>query len=92
MKVLNESSDIRHVRALARTMDAGQIARCINQQLAHQPHGCVVCGDTEQVLNILSRAHVVRQLMEDGASLGEALRELGRRMRRLSDLDGPNRH
>lgn len=38
---------------------------------------------TEEILNELSKASFIRELMEEGMSLADALRELARRIRRL---------
>jgi ADP-dependent phosphofructokinase/glucokinase len=75
---------IKQIRILASINDKDRITQCIDQQLNKNSNSCgIEDKDQTRVLNILSRALVVRQIMDKGASLTEAIRELGRRMRAL---------
>ena len=87
MNTINQIIDIKSVRELARVYDTEQLTLCIDEQIAGQTNGCEISGDNTQVINALSRASVIRQLMDKGASLPEATRELGRRMRRFIELN-----
>jgi hypothetical protein len=42
---------------------------------------CDVVDETDEVITALSRAEVIRELMDEGKSFSEALRELARRIR-----------
>lgn len=44
---------------------------------------CIEDEETEKIVNDLSKAVVVRELVDSGMSLADAIRELARRMRRL---------
>jgi hypothetical protein len=83
MKSLKQNSPTNHVRQLAKTFSYKQIANCINEQIETQSNSCTIYGENTQVLNILSRAGVVRRLVDEGTSLSDAMRELGRRIRNL---------
>ena len=71
------------VRELAERFDGGTLESCMNQALADSPNRCFDNGDREQTMNILAKAGFVRTQMQQGASLAEAMRELGRRIRKV---------
>jgi hypothetical protein len=58
-----------------------QIESCIQQQLSKGANACDVVDSADEVIAELSKAEVVRELMDEGRSFSEALRELGRRIR-----------
>ena len=61
---------------------AEQIEVCIRQQLEKGENACEVVDSTDDVITDLSKAEVVRELMEQrGMRFSDALRELGRRIR-----------
>lgn len=81
---MNESmqiASIKNLREIASEYNARQINQCIYDQIDKQSNNCKVTGENTEVVNALARAGVIRQLIDNGASLAEATRELGRRMR-----------
>ncbi len=60
---------------------AQQLEACIRQQLEKGENACDIVDETNDVITELSKAEVVRELMEQGMSFSDALRELGRRIR-----------
>jgi hypothetical protein len=60
---------------------AEQITSCIQQQLAKGENACEVVDEEDEVIAALSKAGVVRELMDEGRTFSDALRELGRRIR-----------
>jgi cell fate (sporulation/competence/biofilm development) regulator YmcA (YheA/YmcA/DUF963 family) len=59
-----------------------QLEACIRQQLEKGENACEVIEEADEVITDLSKAEVVRELMEQqGMKFSEALRELGRRIR-----------
>ncbi len=85
MNHFSKPSIMAAVRRLAATTDVEKISRCIEQQMARNTNDCMVeSGDDIRAMNILSRALVVRRIMDTGIELPDAMRELGRRMRLLS--------
>jgi flagellar biosynthesis/type III secretory pathway chaperone len=58
-----------------------QLETCIAQQLEKGDNLCNVVDQSDKVIEELSKASVVRELMGQGMSFSEALRELGRRIR-----------
>ncbi|HAR45266.1 MAG TPA: hypothetical protein DCS05_03580 [Nitrospiraceae bacterium] len=55
--------------------------KCIHQQLDKGENQCELVEETDEVISELSKAEVVRELMDQGMKFSEALRELGRRIR-----------
>jgi hypothetical protein len=58
-----------------------QLETCIRQQLEKGENACNVVDEADEVITSLSKAEVVRELMDQGLTFSEALRELGRRIR-----------
>ena len=83
------------VRALALDFSAEELDRCLQQQIDTAGNECMVCTDSTQSLDLLARAAYVRNGVEEtGITLTGALRELGRRMRRVhqwAEQGEPNR-
>lgn len=81
---------IREIKDLASRFDPEVIDNCIRQALDFgHPRDCHLDADTEEAVDILSKAGYVRGRMEDGLSLGEAVRELGRKIRRVQEGGTP---
>lgn len=72
---------IREIKELAQKFTPEQIETCIMQQLKEGQNICDISGPTEYVINELSKAEFVRELMEKGMSMTDAVRELARRIR-----------
>ena len=60
---------------------AEQLEACIRQQLDKGENACEIVDKTDDVITDLSKAEVVRELMEQGMKFSDALRELGRKIR-----------
>jgi hypothetical protein len=58
-----------------------QIDACIQQQLAKGENECNLVDSTNEVIEVLSKASVVREMMDHGMNFSDALRELGRKIR-----------
>jgi len=58
-----------------------QIEFCIRQQLEKGDNVCEIIDNADDVIKDLSKAEVVRELMDQGMKFSDALRELGRRIR-----------
>lgn len=72
---------IKEIRELAKKFTPEEIESCINQQLQEGTNICEVTGPTEYVIGELAKAEFVKELIEKGMSLTEAVRELARRIR-----------
>jgi hypothetical protein len=73
--------DIKQIRDIAKKYAPEEIEGCITQQIETGDNVCLRDENSEKIINELSKAEVIRQLMDEGLSLADALRELARRMR-----------
>ena len=73
--------DIKQIRDIAKKYTPEEIEGCITQQMVTGNNVCLMDANSEKIINELSKAEVIRQLMDEGMSLADALRELARRMR-----------
>lgn len=72
---------IREIKELAQKFTPEEIETCIMQQLTEGQNVCNISGPTEYVINELAKAELVRELMEKGMSMTDAVRELAKRIR-----------
>jgi|GEM_PF-317063 len=75
------------LKKLTEKYSAEQITSCIQQQLAKGENACEVVDEADEVITALSKAEVVRELMDEGRTFSDALRELGRRIRAVYGKD-----
>lgn len=73
--------DIRRIREIAKKYTPGQIEGCITEQIETGKNVCLIDAKSEKIINELSKAEVVRELIDQGMDLAGALRELARRIR-----------
>ncbi|WP_293443475.1 hypothetical protein [Persephonella sp.] len=82
--------NIKEIKELAKRFTPEEIELCINQTLKiGKPtlKGCEVSGDIIEILNTLAKAETVRELMEQGMTEVEAIRELARRIRKIQGAE-----
>ncbi|GER93874.1 hypothetical protein A45J_1631 [hot springs metagenome] len=72
---------IKEIKELAKKFTPEQIEGCISQQMHEGTNVCDISGTTEQVINDLSKARFVRDLMDKRMSMTDAVRELAKRIR-----------
>jgi len=75
--------DIEEIRELAGKFSPEQIEGCITQQIETGENICLRDESTEKVVNELSKAQFVRELIAQGIDMPDAIRELARRIRRV---------
>jgi hypothetical protein len=73
--------DTKDLKKLTEKYNFDRLETCINQQLEKGENECEIVDETDEVITALSKAEVMRELMDEGMSFSEALRELGRRIR-----------
>jgi len=73
--------DIKHIREIAKKYTPEQIEGCITEQIESGKNICLTDETSEKIINELSKAEVVRELVDQGMDLADALRELAKRMR-----------
>jgi cell fate (sporulation/competence/biofilm development) regulator YmcA (YheA/YmcA/DUF963 family) len=69
------------IKNLVEKHSPAQLESCIAQQLEKGENLCNIVDQTDTVIAELSKAAVIRELMNTGMSFSEALRELARRIR-----------
>ncbi len=82
--------NIKEIRELAKKFTPEQIERCIDETMKiGKPtlEGCEVSGDVMEMINTLAKAQTVRELMEQGLTEVEAIRELARRIRQVQGVE-----
>jgi len=82
--------DTRELRKLTEQFSLVQIETCIRQQVEKGENACEIVDDDDKVMTALSKAEVVRELMDQGMTFSEAIRELGRRIRAVYGKDDEN--
>ena len=69
------------IKELVEKNSPEQLETCIAQQLEKGENLCNIVDQSDKVIEELSKAAVIRELMSQGMSFSEALRELARRIR-----------
>jgi hypothetical protein len=77
------SDELKQIRDIAKKFTPEEIEGCITQQVETGQNRCLTDEHSEKIISQLSKAGVVRDFMNEGLSLADALRELARRMRLL---------
>ncbi len=73
--------DTKELKKLVEKYSPDQLESCILQQLSKGENECELVDGGDDVITALSKAGVVRELMDQGMKFSDALRELGRRIR-----------
>jgi hypothetical protein len=73
--------DSRELKKITERYSLDQLENCIRQQLERGENRCDLVDETDTVIAELSKATVVKELMNSGLPFSKALRELGRRIR-----------
>ena len=79
--------DTKELKKLVEKYSQDTLEACIFQQLAKGANECELIDSTDEVITALSKAEVVRELMDQGMTFTGALRELGRRIRAVYGKD-----
>ncbi len=73
--------ETKELKKLIDAFSKEQLEKCIQQQIEKGENACTIIDDADEIITALSKAEVVRELMDEGRTFSEALRELGRRIR-----------
>ena len=80
--------NIKEIRELAKKFTPEQLENCITQAIENQgKNECYMSDDVMEVVNTLAKAETVRELMEQGMSEIEAIRELAKRIRQVQGAE-----
>jgi hypothetical protein len=72
---------VAEIRELAKRFSADQLEHCLNNELEVSANECMQGGSPEEIVATLAEAEFVREQVERGVPLGDAIRELARRIR-----------
>lgn len=81
--VKKEDLHIKEIRELSQRFSPSELEACINQQLNEGDNICEVKGPTEKVIGVLSKAQFVKDMVDKGVSLNNAVRDLASRIRKV---------
>lgn len=73
--------DRKQIKYLTEKFSPAQLQACIRQQLDKGDNACDIVDETDETIAALSKAEVVRELMDRGMRFSDALRELAKRIR-----------
>ncbi len=76
----------KEIKELAKRFTIEEIESCITQQIETGENICMRNESTEKIINELSKVEFIRDLINKGISLADALRELARRMRMMQKV------
>jgi len=79
--------DNKELKQLVEKYSPDQLESCIHQQLSKGANECELIDADDEVIAALSKAEVVREIMDQGRTFSEALRELARRIRAVYGKD-----
>ncbi len=82
--------DTKELKKLAEKYSPAQLEQCIRQQMEKGSNECEIVNEADEVITALSKAEVVRELMDEGRTFSEALRELARRIRAVYGNEDQN--
>lgn len=72
-------------KKLAETYSAEILDTCINDQISNNTNVCYMIGTDEDIVGTLSKAKVIRDMVDGGMTMQFAMRGLARRMRSLQE-------
>ncbi|MBK3332716.1 hypothetical protein GWK41_06510 [Persephonella atlantica] len=78
---------IKEIKQLAEKFTKEQLENCILQTVENGKNECEIDGEVMEVINILAKAQTVRELMDNGMTQMEAVRELARRIRKIQGAE-----
>jgi len=78
--------DLKEIKELSKRFSPEEIEGCITQQIETGQNICLRDESSERIINELAKARFVRDLIEKGMSLPDALRELAARMRQVQSF------
>ncbi len=80
--------NIKEIKELAKKFTPEQLDNCITQAIENEGQNeCYIGEDVLEVVNTLAKAQTVKELMEQGLSEIEAIRELAKRIRKVQGAE-----
>jgi len=79
--------NIKEIKELSVKFTKEQLELCILQTVQDGKNECEIDGEVMEVVNTLAKAQTVRELMDQGMTQMEAIRELARRIRKIQGAE-----
>lgn len=73
--------DVKEIRELAAKYSFDELERLVEEMLSTEGEALQTDPERSELFNSLVKAESVRKFMDQGMTQGEAIRELGRKMR-----------
>jgi hypothetical protein len=80
---------MRQVRELASRFTADELERCLDAEITSGDNLCAHDGSLEEIVSTLAEAEFVRDEVEHGVPLQDAIRALARRIRAVQQGHDP---
>ena len=77
-------NQITQIKNILSTFIPNEIEACLDEQIQSGCNRCIIETDSIAMLNILTKAHYISELVAQGYSMNDALRKLGSQMRQFS--------
>ena len=81
-------NQITQIKDVLSSFSPNEIAACLDGQIKSGCNLCIVETDNMAMVNVLTKAHYISNLVEQGYTMKDALRKLGSQMRQLSKHSG----
>lgn len=78
---IKTGNNIGLMRKLVRNYNDIEIEQCMKSQISTGCNACLQASDGGETMNLLAKAGFMHSLINEGYSMSDALRELGKRMR-----------
>ena len=77
-------NQIAEIKNILSTFTSNEIEVCLDNQIQLNCNTCLNEADSIASVNVLTKAHYINGLVEQGDTLNNAIRKLGRQIRQLS--------
>lgn len=77
-------NQIVEIRTILSTFTSNEIEECLNNQIQLNCNTCLKEADSVATINVLTKAHYINGLVEQGDTVNGAIRKLGRQIRQMS--------
>ena len=77
-------NQITQIKGVLSAFTSNEIAACLDGQIKSDCNLCIMGSDSMAMVNVLTKAHYISGLIEQGYTMKDALRKLGSQMRQLS--------
>lgn len=77
-------NQIAEIRNILSTFTSNEIEACLDNQIQLSCNTCLKEADSITTMNVLTKAHYIKGLIEQGDTVNDAMRKLGHQIRQMS--------